>query len=90
MFLTLYVDQEESCLYTARVMAGTVEVADFQASSVADAIRAVAEAEFGATAFHVWCGGIGIGTTPTHTMLQDAEALASRLMALHGELHHDK
>jgi hypothetical protein len=71
-------------------MEGTVEVADFQTSSVADAIREAAEAEFGAAAFHVWYGGICIGTTPTHNMLLDAEALASRLMVLHGELHSDE
>ena len=39
MFLILNIDQERSCLYTARVVAGNVEVTDFRTSSVADAIR---------------------------------------------------
>jgi len=86
MFLTLNIDRDESCLYTARVLDGHVEVTDFQANSVASAIRETAQEGFGAIAFHIWYGGISIGTTPVFHMLNEPGVLADRLMSLHGSI----
>lgn len=85
VFLTLNIAREHSCTYTARVLAGQVEVTSFQTTSVADAICETATEGFGVVAFHVWYGGICVGTTLADDIRTDPEGIAQRLMALHGQ-----
>lgn len=86
MIYTLHIDKEEPGLYTARVLDGRAEVAEFQAATISAAIRDCAGVAFpGLDGFHIWYGHVSIGTTPLYAMRHDAETLAQRLVSLHSQ-----
>ncbi|MBO0987532.1 hypothetical protein INR38_19055 [Delftia sp. SD018] len=86
MIYTLHIDKEEPGLYTARVLDGRAEVAEFQAATISGAIRDCAVATLpGLDGFHIWYGHVSVGTTSIDAMRHDAETLAQRLVRLHSE-----
>lgn len=87
MIYTLHIDMQVSGFYTDRILHGNVELFEFQASTLSDAIRdscAVGKL-MGIEGFHIWYGHISIGTTSLHAMYHDAEMLAQRLVSLHSQ-----
>lgn len=86
MIYTLHIDKEEPGLYTARVLDGRAEVAEFQAATISGAIRDAAAGTLqGLDGFHIWYGHVSIGTTSLYVMRHDAETLAQRLVSLHSQ-----
>lgn len=82
MILTLNIQKVDSGIYEARVENGRSEVDEFEASTIASAIREAAARGYGARGFHIWYGAICIGTTPVFAMRHDAETLALRLLSV--------
>ena len=86
MIYTLHIDKEEPDLYTARVLDGRTEVAEFHAATISSAIWDCAVGTLpGLDGFHIWYSHISIGTTPLYAMRHDAETLAQRLVSLHSQ-----
>lgn len=86
MIYTLHIDKEEPGLYTARVLDGRAEVAEFQAATISGAIRDAAAGTLpGLDGLHIWHCHVCIGTTSLYAMRHDAETLAQRLVSLHSQ-----
>ncbi len=86
MLLTLHIDKEAPGVYTARVSSDRSEIAEFQTSTIASAIREAAQSQpSGVSGWHIWYEHVSIGTTAIVAMKHDAETLAQRLMVMHGQ-----
>ena len=85
MLLTLHILKIESGDYRAHVMAGAEHLGNYEATSISEAILLAAENPLPDLAgFHLWYEHVCAGTVTAGEMRSDAEALAERLVALHG------
>lgn len=86
MLLTLHIKKDAPGVYTAWVLNGDAEVAEFQVGNIASAIREAAQSQpSGVSGWHIWYEHVSIGTTAIVAMKHDAETLAQRLMVMHGQ-----
>ncbi len=85
MLLTLHIIKIESGDYRAHVMEGAQHLGNYDTSSIKECILLAAENPLPDLAgFHLWYEHVCAGTVTAGEMRSDAEALAERLVALHG------
>ncbi|MFD2755960.1 MULTISPECIES: hypothetical protein [Comamonas] len=86
MIISLHIDQTDPGIYSARILDGRNEIAEFQAVTISAAIRQGAVGvRAGVEALHLWYEHVSIGTTSVYAMAYDAETLAKRLVSLHSQ-----
>jgi hypothetical protein len=82
MIPSLNIVKAGSGIYDVRIEEGGSQLDEFEAPTIAEAIREAAARGYGARGFHIWYGAICIGTTPVFAMRHDAETLALKLLSV--------
>ena len=86
MLLTLHIKKDAPGVYTAHISSDRSEIGEFQAGTIASAIREAAQSQSsGVSGWHIWYEHVSIGTRAIVAMKHDAETLAQRLMVMHGQ-----